>query len=62
MIVGNFGLFDAPLSRYVSASGVPMLSVDYRVAPEHPHSVPVEDSYAGSRWLSDHADELGRVL
>jgi acetyl esterase/lipase len=62
MIVGNFGLFDAPLSRYVSASGVPMLSVDYRVAPEHPHPVPVEDSYAGSRWLSDHADELGRVL
>jgi acetyl esterase/lipase len=59
MIVGNFGLFDAPLSRYVSASGVPMLSVDYRVAPEHPHPVPVEDSYAGLRWLSDHADELG---
>jgi acetyl esterase/lipase len=59
MIVGNFGLFDAPLSRYVSASGVPMLSVDYRVAPEHPHPAPVEDSYAGLRWLSDHADELG---
>ena len=30
MIVGNFGLFDAPLSRYVSASGVSLLSVDYR--------------------------------
>ena len=59
MILGNFGLFDAPLSRYVSASGVPMLSVDYRVAPEHPHPAPVEDSYAGLRWLSEHADELG---
>ena len=59
MIVGNFGLFDAPLSRYVSASGVPMLSVDYRVAPEHPHPAPVEDSYVGLRWLGDHADELG---
>jgi acetyl esterase/lipase len=59
MIVGNFGLFDAPLSRYVSASGVPMLSVDYRVAPEHAHPVPVEDSYAGLWWLSDDADELG---
>lgn len=59
MIVGNFGLFDASLSRYVSASGVPLLSVDYRAAPEHPHPAPVEDSYAGLRWLGDHATELG---
>lgn len=59
MILGNFGLFDAWLSRHVSASGVPVLSVDYRVAPEHPHPTPVEDSYAGLRWLGEHADELG---
>lgn len=59
MILGNFGLFDAWLSRHVSASGVPVLSVDYRVVPEHPHPAPVEDSYAGLRWLGDHADELG---
>lgn len=45
--MGNFGLFDAPLSRYVSASGVPLLSVDYRYAPEHPHPALVEYSYAG---------------
>jgi acetyl esterase/lipase len=36
-----------------------MLAVDYRLAPEHPYPVPVEDCYAGLRWLADHAGELG---
>jgi acetyl esterase/lipase len=36
-----------------------MLAVDYRLAPEHPHPVPVEDAYLGLRWLHEHAAELG---
>lgn len=59
MILGTMDLYDATVKRYVAASGVPMLSVDYRVAPEHPHPVPVEDSYAGLTWLAEHAAELG---
>ena len=59
MILGSVTLYDAPIARYVSASGVPMLAVDYRLAPEHPDPTPVEDVYAGLRWLHDHAAELG---
>ncbi len=59
MIMGDVPQFDATVSNYVSRSGVPMLSVDYRVAPEHPHPTPVEDCYAGLVWLAEHADELG---
>ena len=44
---------------YVAASGVPMLVVDYRVAPEHPHPTPVEDCYSALRWLAEHATTLG---
>ncbi|WP_022927245.1 alpha/beta hydrolase [Patulibacter americanus] len=58
-IFGHIDLFDGPVSRYVSASGVPMLSVEYRRAPEHPFPTPVEDGYAALRWLHEHADELG---
>jgi acetyl esterase/lipase len=36
-----------------------MLSVDYRLAPEHPHPIPVEDAYTGLLWLVEHAAELG---
>ncbi|MFE2839959.1 alpha/beta hydrolase, partial [Streptomyces mirabilis] len=60
-IFGHIDLFDGPVSRYVSASGVPMLSVEYRRAPEHPFPTPVEDAYAALRWLHEHAGELGRV-
>lgn len=53
------GLYDAAVRDYVVASGVPMLTVAYRVAPEFPHPTPVEDCYAALRWLTDHAAELG---
>jgi acetyl esterase/lipase len=58
-IFGHIDLFDGPVSRYVSASGVPMLSVEYRRAPEHPFPTPLEDAYTALRWLHEHAAELG---
>jgi len=59
MIVGSVPIFDGPVSRYVARTGVPMLSLEYRLAPEHPHPTPVEDAYAGLVWLAGHAAELG---
>lgn len=59
MIAGRAGMFDGYVSRYVSASGTPILSVGYRLAPEHPHPAPVEDAYAALVWLHEHAADLG---
>ncbi|NJP91882.1 alpha/beta hydrolase [Nonomuraea sp. FMUSA5-5] len=58
-IFGHIDLFDGPVARYVAASGVPMLSVEYRRAPEFPFPTPLEDAYAALRWLHDRAPELG---
>lgn len=52
-------LYDSVVRGYVAASGVSMLMPDYRVAPEHPHPTPVQDSYAALVWLVEHAAELG---
>jgi len=59
MIAGTVQLYDRWVAAYVADSGVPMLAVDYRRAPEYPHPAPAEDSYAGAAWLAAHAAELG---
>lgn len=46
------------LVGYVSGSGVQILSIDYRLAPEHPYPVPMEDSWTGLQWVYAHAEEL----
>ncbi|WP_432543480.1 alpha/beta hydrolase [Kineococcus sp. SYSU DK002] len=59
MIVGDnrFGLPE--VLDLAAPLGMAVVSVEYRLAPETPHPGPVEDSYAGLRWLSEHAGELG---
>ena len=59
MILSSVALYDGTVARYVSSSGVPFLSVEYRLAPEFPHPTPVEDAFAGLTWLAEHAKELG---
>lgn len=44
---------------WVEDLGAILLTVDYRLAPEHPDPVPVEDCYATLEWFAEHAGDLG---
>ncbi|GGJ62989.1 alpha/beta hydrolase fold domain-containing protein [Streptomyces brasiliensis] len=43
----------------VATLGLVVLTVEYRMAPEHPGRAAVDDCYAGLAWLGEHAAQLG---
>lgn len=58
MILGGLNSYDTLLDWYAATSGVPFLSVDYRLAPEWQGTTLAEDVYAALRWLEQGADRL----
>ncbi|MER6178609.1 alpha/beta hydrolase [Streptosporangium sp. NPDC001681] len=59
MILGNVAGEDAAATMICDQVGAVVVSVEYRLAPEHPHPAPVEDCYAGLVWTAKNAGELG---
>jgi acetyl esterase len=58
-VLGSLTATD-PLCRLLAAqSGVRLLSVEYRLAPEHPYPAGLEDAIAGYRGARERAAELG---
>ena len=58
-VVGDIDQDDRLMQQIVTRVNCVAVSVDYRLAPEHPFPAPVEDCYAGLKWLFAHAGELG---
>ncbi|PYH88609.1 alpha/beta-hydrolase [Aspergillus ellipticus CBS 707.79] len=44
---------------WVESLGAVLVTAEYRLAPEHPHPAPLEDSYAALQWMGAHAADLG---
>jgi acetyl esterase/lipase len=58
-VMGDIDQDDRLMKQLVNRIGCVAVSVDYRLAPEHPFPAPVEDCYAALKWLFAHAKELG---
>ena len=58
-VLGNLDGHDDVCRRLAAASGHAVLSVDYRLAPEHPFPAPVEDAVTATRWAHSNAASLG---
>lgn len=51
-VIGNAAMGDRFCATVAARLGVVAASVEYRLAPEHPYPVPLEDCCAGLRWLA----------
>ncbi len=58
-VVGDLDTHDAFCRALAAGAGARVLSVDYRLAPEHPFPAPVDDALASYREAVARAEELG---
>jgi acetyl esterase len=57
--VGDLDTYDGEARKHAVGADAVVVSVDYRLAPEHPFPAAVEDAWAATQWVASHAGELG---
>ncbi len=58
-VIGGLNTHDGTCRAFANALDALVVSVDYRLAPEHPFPAPLDDAFAALTWVHDHAAELG---
>lgn len=57
--LGSVDTADGICRRLANASGGQVVTVGYRLAPEHPFPAAVHDCHAATAWIAAHAEEFG---
>jgi len=58
-VIGDLDSHDGACRELCVGAGVTVIAVDYRLAPESPFPAAVEDCWDATRWVAEHAAELG---
>ncbi len=58
-VIGDLDTHDRECRHLCVGAGCLVISVDYRLAPEHPFPAGHDDCWAATLWLFEHAHELG---
>ena len=57
-VLGDLAQHDPAIRAFANRTGAAILSINYRLAPEHPFPAGLEDGYAALKWCHAHRDEL----
>ena len=57
--IGDLQTHDEPCRALAAGTGAVVVSVDYRLAPEHPFPAAVDDAYAAACFVAGNAEDLG---
>jgi acetyl esterase len=58
-VMGDLDTHDGTCRQHAVGADAVVVSVDYRLAPEHPYPAAVEDAWAATLWIAEHAVEFG---
>ncbi|PRC42273.1 lipase [Mycobacterium sp. ITM-2017-0098] len=57
--VGDLDTYDGQARMHAAGAEAVVVSIDYRLAPEHPFPAAVDDVWAATRWVAEHAADIG---
>jgi acetyl esterase len=58
LVAGDLDTHDGICRSLANASACRLISIEYRLAPEHPFPAAIEDAHAVARWIAAHAASL----
>jgi acetyl esterase/lipase len=59
-VIGDLETHHSLCTEIAALMDLPLVAVDYRLAPEHPFPAAIEDCEAATRWIASSPPELGR--